>query len=134
MSKTTIGAFVDSYEVKNGYVGSQDVLNKAPHQVKLELDEMWTWISGGINSDTLPDGTIQNYLINDTTPYNNISKPLEVTRSASFIQQYVFNSNISAADRSALQATWNSKTIYDLVTSSGAWSSIDISMDGGSWT
>jgi len=133
MSRTTVGAFVDSYEVKNGYVGSQDVLNKAPHQVKLELDELWTWASGGIVSDTLPDGTIQNYLINDTTPYNQINDPEDVTRSAAFMQQYVFNSNVTPSDRSALEASWNSKTIFDLVTSSGAWTNIDIVMDGGTW-
>jgi len=61
--RTTTEVFANTYEVKNGQVGSQDVLNFAVHKLKLEFNSMWNWAAG--EDTTVLSGTLAEFLIDD---------------------------------------------------------------------
>ena len=51
-TKTTLIDFQGNYEVKNGYIGDETVLNAAPDKLKKELDLLWEATLGARNSVT----------------------------------------------------------------------------------
>jgi len=131
MARTTEQSFVDNFEVKNGFVGSQDVLNKAVHQVKLELDELWNW-SSGQQTTTLPDGNINEYIIDDTVPFGDITVSTQdkVARSAAWIQTNIMNT--SGSEVSQTEKGWSAATTYQVITGNNSALG-DTVYNGGTW-
>lgn len=111
-------AFTTSYESKNGELGSETVLNRAVHQVKIELDNLWTWAADG--TDTLPTASITELLIDDVLPFTD-GNATNVTRSANYIGLRISNdiNNLSTSD------TWSTDIINQSIQNA--------SLDGGSW-
>jgi len=68
-TRTTLEEFQKSFEVKNGQVGSQDVLNKAPDKIKKELNDLWNWAAG--EDTTELEGSVYTNLIDDDV--NNVT-------------------------------------------------------------
>ena len=53
VSKTAYATqFVPNYEVKNGFVGDAQTLNKAVDQVKREVDAIFGWIHADLTADS----------------------------------------------------------------------------------
>jgi len=45
-TKTDLLEFQGDYEVKNGYIGDETVLNAAPDRLKIELNALWAAVVG----------------------------------------------------------------------------------------
>lgn len=118
--RTTLTEFRDNYEAKNGQIGSQAVLNKAVDRVKVELDLLWTWVAD--SSDTLPTGTIANFLIDDTVAYTDVPASQIVTRSANYIGLRISN---DPGNNGSTSDTWSTaqitSQIQNATLSGGAW-------------
>lgn len=130
MARTTLQQFVDYYEVKNGYIGSEDTLNKAVHQAKLELNELWNWCSGGNDVVDLPDGSINQYLINDNKYNDIIGTKNTVVRSAEWCQVNLFDTTATQGINDS-ERGWSSATIWKVIT--GTSDLGDTKYNGGTW-
>jgi len=93
--RTTLEVFRNTFEVKNGQIGSQDVLNFAVDKLKLEFDSMWNWAAG--EDTTVLTGTLAEFLIDDRPYYemtNDNVQTDEKVRSTAWIE-----TNIMSTDR-----------------------------------
>lgn len=122
--------FDDRYLVKNGQIGTADILNKAVVEVKRELDRLWVWATENDEID-LPSGSISTSLIDDVSA-PNATGSLEKTRSARFIglminDDFTLGNSSSTPDNNApTQYMWSASftkaNILDAVTEGGIWS------------
>lgn len=121
--------FEDRFLVKNGQIGSADVLNKAVDEVKRELDRLWVWSTENDEID-LPTGTISNSIIDDIKP-PTATGMLEKTRSARFIGLMInddFNLGLSSNtpdNNESTQYMWSASftkaNILNAITEGGIW-------------
>ena len=119
--RTSLSVFRATFEVENGEIGSDAVLNRAVDQAKQELDRLWSWATSD-TSDTLPTGTLVELMINDTTE-NALDAGMEkVTRSARWIQQHISGLDSPGSD---IYYTWNIDRIKNYVQNT--------TQDGGTW-
>ena len=130
MARTTLQQFVDYYEVKNGYIGSEDVLNKAVHQAKVEINELWNWAVGGVDSIDLPDGGLSTYIINDSKYVDIIGDTSKVSRSAQWCQVNLFDTTATQG-RTEPERGWSSATTWKVIT--GTSDMGDTVYNGGTW-
>ena len=116
--RVSLTDFVNNYECKNGQIGSEEILNRAVHQVKLELDRLWTWVID--NSTTLPPGDLNDYIINDSINYTD-PDATKYARSANYIGLRISNdfNNINTTD------TWCTYRIKERIDNAV--------VDGGNW-
>lgn len=118
--RTGLTEFRDNYEVKNGQIGSQDVLNKAVDKVKQELDALWTWTAD--STDTLPTGNIANRLINDTIAFDDLPDAQSAARSANYIGLRISNDPLNTG---STIDTWSTSRITSAIQNAV--------LDGGTW-
>jgi len=130
MARTTLQQFVDYYEVRNGYMGSKDALNKAVHQAKLELNELWNWASGGQDTINLPDGGINAYIINDNKYNDIVGDPSKLARSAQWCQVNLFDTTAEQG-KTDRERGWSSATTWKVIT--GVSDMGDTKYNGGTW-
>jgi len=130
MARTTLQQFVDYYEVKNGYIGSEDSLNKAVHQAKQELNELWNWAAGGVDTIDLPDGGINSYIINDNKYLDIVGDPAKLARSAQWCQVNLFDTTATQG-KSDIERCWSSATTWKVIT--GVSDMGDTKYNGGNW-
>lgn len=120
--RVTLSNFRATFEVANGEIGSDAVLNRAVDQAKQELDNLWNWATSN-TSDTLPTGTLVQLMLDDTTI--DAVTPLaltNVTRSANWIQLHISNLSDPGSDT---YYTWNINRIKNYVQST--------TISGGTW-
>lgn len=121
--------FDDRFLVKNGQIGSADILNKAVDEVKRELDRLWVWSTENDEID-LPTGSISNSIIDDIS-LSTATGMLEKARSARFIGLMInddFSLGLSSntpgndtADRYMWSASFTKTNILNAVTEGGIW-------------
>jgi len=120
--RVTLSNFRATFEVKNGELGSDAVLNRAVDQVKKELDNLWNWATND-TSDTLPTGTIVEYLIDDVTVDAVATAGMDKkVRSAKWVQEHI--SNLENPP-SVIYYTWSVDRIKQYVQTT--------TLDGGTW-
>ena len=73
-TRTDLATFQGNYEVKNGYIGDETVLNAAPDKLKKELNALWTITSLGHIEGAYPgtvtgDGKSVVLELDGSTPY-----------------------------------------------------------------
>ena len=119
--RVTLSNFRATFEVSNGEIGSDAVLNRAVDQVKQELDNLWNWATSN-TSDTLPTGALIELLLNDTTVDANDAGMDKVTRSAKWIQNHISNLTTPGSD---IYYTWNIDKIKNYVQNT--------TLNGGNW-
>ena len=130
MARTSLAVFIDGYEVKNGQVGSQDTLNRAVHQVKQELDELWNW-SAGSDTTNLPETRLWEYIIDDNVPYANVaggSAQGQVAGSREYIQTYFIDHDYdnetqtgTLNDERVMSSLGTNYNIQNAVVEGGVW-------------
>jgi len=119
--RTVLTEFRNTYEVKNGQIGSQDVLNKAVDKLKQEMDLLWNWSAD--TTDTLPSGTIANRLIDDIIDYTDVAGGSQlVTRSANYIGLRISNDPLNNGSQ---LDTWSTSQIFNQINNAN--------LDGGTW-
>ena len=119
--RTTLSNFRATYEVKNGEIGSDEVLNRAVDVAKQEIDKLWNWATSN-TSDTLPTGTLVELMFDDSTQNALDAGMDKVTRSARWIQLHISNLSSPGSD---IYYTWNIDRIKNYVQTT--------TIDGGSW-
>jgi hypothetical protein len=118
--RVSLSDFIDNYECKNGDMGSEEVLNRAVHEIKLELDRLWNWTTGDSNL-TLPPGDIKESLINDVIDYTD-PDATNYVRSANYSGLRISN---DANNNNSTTDTWCTARIYQQIH--------DAVVDGGTW-
>lgn len=120
--RVTLSNFRASFEVSNGEIGSDLVLNRAVDQVKQELDNLWNWATSD-TSDTLPSANLVEELIDDTlVPAVGDPKGVIVSRSADWIERHISSSSTPPDET---YYTWNINRIKNYIATTN--------LDGGSW-
>ena len=126
--RTTTEVFANTYEVKNGQIGSQDVLNFAVHKLKLELNDLWNWAAGE-DTTVLEDGGLAKFLIDDRAFQEIVDDNVDVTtkvRSVSWIENNILEKGDTARDNNATTTkSWHREHItYNIqnnTVSGGTW-------------
>jgi len=120
--RVTLSNFRASFEVANGEIGSDAVLNRAVDQVKQELDNLWNW-STSDSTTTLPSGSLVESLIDDTmSPAIGDANGARVTRSADWLEKHI---SASSTPPDETYYTWNISRIKNYIATTN--------MDGGTW-
>lgn len=120
--RVTLSNFRATFEVANGEIGSDAVLNRAVDQAKKELDNLWNWATSN-TSDTLPTGTLTELMLDDVTIDAVTTAGMDtVTRSAQWIQNHISNLENPGSD---VYYTWNIDRIKNYVQNT--------SLNGGTW-
>jgi hypothetical protein len=118
--RVSLSDFINNYESKNGEMGSEEVLNRAVHEVKIELDRLWNWSTGDSNL-TLPAGDIKDSFINDSISYTD-PNATNFVRSANYSGLRISN---NASNNNSTSDTWCTHRIYQQIH--------DAVVDGGTW-
>jgi len=93
--RTTTEVFRNTYEVKNGQIGSQDVLNFAVDKLKLEVNDLWNWAAGA-DTTVLDDSGLASFIIDDRLYSDLINDNVDAdtkVRSIQWIQSNFMNSH-----------------------------------------
>ena len=123
--RTTTEVFRNTYEVKNGQIGSQDVLNFAVDKLKLEFNDLWNWCAG--DDTTVLDSTgLATFIIDDRLYSDLINDNVNTSakvRSTQWVQSNIFDT--LATDTNSTIRSWNCANITfnikNNTVSGGTW-------------